>query len=45
MSTCPSLGKVEFVSFKLINAGMAGNGGGGGGALLMMFLGGGVGEN
>ena len=35
---CPTLGKVEFVSFKLISAGMAGIGGG----LLMMFLGGGV---
>ena len=40
---CPTLGKVEFVSFKLINAGMAGiGGGGGGGALLMMFFGGGM---
>ena len=41
MSTCPTRGKVEFVSFKLINAGMAEIGGGGGG-LLMMFLSGGV---
>ena len=44
---CPTLGKVEFVSFKLINAGMAGirgRGGGGGGGVthVMMFLGGGV---